>query len=699
MMAKLTYPQTRTGDHVDSYHGTPVPDPYRWLEDLNASETSVWIEAQNSLTFDYLGQLPGQREIRQRLTELWDYPKTGAPFRRGARYFQFRNSGLQNQDVLHTMQTPTDEGRIVIDPNALSEDGTTALSDLSVSWDAEWLAYAASDSGSDWRSWHIRNVASGEDLDETLKWSKFSGASWLPDNSGFYYGRYDAPAEDAEYAGANYNQRIYLHHLGTPQTEDILIYDRPDQTRWGFDPTVTDDGRYLILHVSAGTDRRNRIFYRELESDTFIELIGELEAGFEFVGNSGTVFYFRTDLDAPRGKVISIDVTHPQREAWRTLIPEGRDVLEHVSLVHDEFVIIALHDAYHQLHRYDLDGAYLGDVILPAMGSISALSGRRQDDECFFAFSTFTTPPAVCRYDFREATCTVIAKPDLPCGTESYVTEQLFVTSKDGTQVPLFVVHHRAWSKDGQNPTLLYGYGGFNIATTPSFQVARLVWLEMGGVLAVANLRGGGEYGEEWHAAGTVHNKQNVFDDFVACAEHLIESGITCTPRLAIEGRSNGGLLVGACLTQRPDLFGAALPTVGVMDMLRFHQFTIGWAWVSDYGSAENSDEFRTLHAYSPLHNTRPACYPPTLILTGDHDDRVMPAHSYKFAAALQAAQQGEAPILIRIQTNTGHGAGKPTHLLIEERADMWAFVAAALEMTVPTQWSLYAESPMNSRT
>ena len=680
-MARLVYPSTRRSDHVDDYHGTAVADPYRWLEDLNAPETADWIAAQNAVTFAYLKHIPEQKEIQERLTALWDYPKLGAPFRHGARYFQFRNTGLQNQDVLYGMESPTQDGRLLIDPNTLSADGTVALTGLAVSWDAKWIAYATSRSGSDWRSWHIRSVETGVDLSETIAWSKFADTAWLPDSSGFFYGRYEAPQEGTEYAGANYNQQVYCHRLGTEQAQDELVYHRPDQPKWGLSPVVTDDGAYLILHVSEGTDRRNRIFYKGLGDETFTELIGALEASYEFLGNTGTVFYFHTDLGAPKGKVVAIDVARPERESWRTLIPEGDDTLERVTMVHDEFVAIALHDAYHVIRRYGRDGTYLGDIALPALGSVGALNGRREDDELCFAFSSFTVPPTVYRYDFGTGACAVIYEPQVQFDAQPYVTEQVFATSKDGTQVPLFLVHRDDWHKDRQNPTLLYGYGGFNIPTTPSFQVARLVWLEMGGVLAVANLRGGGEYGEAWHRAGTVHQKQNVFDDFIACAEYLIASKVTSTPRLAIEGRSNGGLLVGACLTQRPDLFGAALPTVGVMDMLRFHEFTIGWAWVSDYGSAEDPEEFKTLYAYSPVHNVRPAVYPPTLILTGDHDDRVMPAHSYKYAAAMQAAQQGEAPILIRIQTNTGHGVGKPTALLIEERADMWAFLVHALRM------------------
>lgn len=680
-MVKLRYPETRKCDHIDNYHGMQVADPYRWLEDLNAPETQAWIEAQNELTFDYLAQIAQRDAIRERLTTLWDYPKVNAPFLRGGRYFQFRNTGLQNQDVLMVMTSPTDSGRTLIDPNQFSDDGTVALTGVSVSWDGRWVAYATSASGSDWKTWHVREVETGADLPDEIAWSKFSGAAWLPDNTGFIYGRFPVPEEGMTYADANYNQQLFLHRVGTSQSNDTLIYERPDQPKWGFHAVVTDDGAYVVVHVSEGSDRRNRVFYKKADDADFTELIGDLEAGYEFLGNTGTEFYFFSDLDAPKGKILAIDVLYPEREAWRTLVPEGDDTLEHVVMVHDEFVAVYLHDAYHQLRRYTLDGSYAGELPLPGLGAISALNGRREDDVCFYAFSSFTTPSTIYSYDFATGISTKIAEAEVAFDADLYVTEQVFVTSKDGTRVPMFITHRKDWSRNGQNPTLLYGYGGFNIATTPDFHVNRIVWLEMGGVLAVANLRGGGEYGEAWHKAGTVHQKQNVFDDFIAAAEYLIETQVTSPEKLAIEGRSNGGLLVGACLTQRPDLYGAALPTVGVMDMLRFHKFTIGWAWVSDYGSAEDPEEFRTLYAYSPVHNTRPAHYPPTLILTGDHDDRVMPAHSYKFAAALQVAQQSEAPVLIRIQTKTGHGVGKPTQLLIEERADMWAFVAEALGM------------------
>ena len=680
-MIRLCYPTTHTVEHVDDYHGTLVPDPYRWLEDLNAPETQAWIEAQNALTFSYLEQIPGREAIRARLTELWDFPRFGAPFKRGGRTFQFRNTGLQNQEVLYVLETPGDEGRVLLDPNTLSEDGTVALTGADVSWDGQWLAYAVSASGSDWKTWRVRNIETGEDLPDVVEWSKFCAASWLPDSSGFFYGRYAAPEAGMEYAGANYHKKVYLHRLDTPQGEDVLIYERPDHKEWGFYTEVTDDGRYLVLLVSQGTDRRNCVFYKTLPDGEFVELIPTFDARFNFIGNTGPEFYFLTDFDAPRGQVLAIDVEHPERQHWRTLIPEAADTLEAVTLAHGEFVARYLHDAHHQLLRFGLDGAPRGKIALPALGSLLEVHGRREDAELFYTFHSFLYPPTVYRYDFERAVSEALAAPALDFDAAAYETEQVFVTSKDGTQAPMFLVHRRDWRKDGQNPTLLYGYGGFNLAQPPVFMVWRLGGLEMGGVLAVGNIRGGAEYGEAWHEAGTVHQKQNVFDDFIACAEHLIAENVTSPPRLVIEGRSNGGLLVGACLTQRPDLFGAALPTVGVMDMLRFHKFTIGWAWVSDYGCADDPEQFRTLYAYSPLHNAHPAVYPPTLILTGDHDDRVMPAHSYKFAAALQAAQQGDAPILIRIQTRAGHGPGKPTAVLIAERADMWAFVAQALGM------------------
>lgn len=685
---KLTYPKAPTGTQVDNYHGTQVPDPYRWLEDVDSPETIAWVEAQNKLTFGYLGQIPARDKIRKRLTSLWDFNRAMTIYHRGNKYFQFRNSGLQNQDVFYVMDSPTATGKVLLDPNTLSKDGTAALNTWSVSEDGNWLAYAISRSGSDWVEWRVRNVTNGEDLHETLEWSKFSGAAWAHDNSGFYYCRYAAPAEGEVYQEANYNQTIHFHRLNTPQSEDTLVYARPDRPEWGFGPEVSNDGRYLEIPVSQGTDTRNRFFYQDLQSKgEVVELIPELEAAYYIIGNDGPVFYFQTDRDAPKGCLIAIDIKYPEKNNWKTLIPESSDTLETVTIINDKFVGIYLHDAHELIKYFSMDGNFLGEVQLPTLGSVtygyaSTLAGRRSDREMYYLFHSFAHPVTVFRYDFGSGKSEIIFKPSIKFDFSPYITRQVFATSKDGTKVPMFLVHRADLKLNGQNPTLLYGYGGFNISQTPVFAVSRLAWLDMGGVYAVAILRGGGEYGEQWHQGGMIHTKQNVFDDFTACAEWLIAEKVTSTPKLAIEGRSNGGLLVGACMTQHPDLFGACLPIVGVMDMLRFHKFTIGWGWVSDYGSSDNADEFKTLYTYSPYHKLKPGTkYPPTLITSGDHDDRVVPGHSFKFAARLQACQAGDAPTLIRIQTKAGHGPGKPTAILIEELTDIYAFLVKNLGM------------------
>ena len=574
------YPSTRKGPQVDDYHGTLVADPYRWLEDLNSPETQEWISAQNTLTYRYLEKITSRDSIKNRLTTLWNYPKAHAPFKRGGRYFQYRNNGLQNQDVLYVMDDVTHTGNLLLDPNTLSDDGTVALTAVQVSWDGTWLAYATSTSGSDWKTWHVRNIATGKDTNDFVTWSKFATVGWLPNNEGFIYACYAEPEKDTTYAGANYNQQLYLHYLGTPQKEDLLIYERPDHPKWGFDPTVTDDGRYLILHVWEGTDRRNRVFYKEIDGETFIELIPDLEASYEFIHNTGSIFYFLTDLEAQHGRIISIDVNEPNKEEGHTIIAERRDVLHHVTVAHGEFIALYLHNAYHQLKRFRLDGTYIDDIKLPTLGAVTDLYGQFEDESLCYSFSSFTYPLSVYHYNFVTDANTSLYKPSIQFDFNNYVTEQVFATSKDGTQVPMFLVYHHEMKHDGINPTLLYGYGGFNIPMTPVFSVDRLIWLEMGGVFAMANLRGGGEYGEAWHKAGAIHHKQNVFDDFISSAEYLIEQNITSTPNLAIEGRSNGGLLIGACLTQRPDLFGAALPTVGVLDMLsnsHYDQFYTGF--------------------------------------------------------------------------------------------------------------------------
>jgi len=637
-----------------------------------------------------LQDIPERNAIRERLTELWDFPRAYAPKKVNGKYFQLRNTGLQNQNVLYKMDSLNGEKTVLLDPNQLSDEGTIALTDWKLSKDGYFLAYATSDSGSDWQIWRVKEVSTNEDLPDQVEWSKFSSVAWSPDSSGFYYCGYDQPEDTETYEAVNQHQKVMYHKLGTEQSQDLLVYQRPDQPEWGFDPIISDDGNYLILEISKGTDRRNLIFLRELDSeDDFDELIPEPEATYKFVGNDGTKFYLRTNFLAPRGKLISIDVRNPGKNNWRTIIDEGQDAIESINLIFDQFIAIYLHDAYHLIKRFDLDGNHLGSIELPIIGSIfstdleSFLFAERTDDEFFFVFNSFIYPPAVFKYSFVSEESLELESPQLPFDFQQYTVEQVFVKSKDGTQVPVFLIRNKDQQKRIDDPALLYGYGGFNISLTPSFLVSRLVWLELGGTLAVANLRGGGEYGEEWHQAGSLLHKQNVFDDMIACAEYLIENGYTSREKLAIEGRSNGGLLVGACINQRPDLFGAALPAVGVMDMLRFNKFTIGWAWESDYGSPQDPEFFAVLYSYSPLHNIKPgAHYPPTLVTTADHDDRVVPGHSFKFISALQSAQAGDAPVLIRVQTKAGHGYGKPTQVLIEEYTDIIAFLIKSLDIS-----------------
>lgn len=680
-MKKPNYPPAKQINQVDDYHGTKIADPYRWLEDPDAPDSRAWIEAQNKLTFGFLEEIPARQQIKERLTKLWNYEKYGAPFKEGGRYFYFKNDGLQNQNVLYTLYSLAAEPRVLLDPNKFSADGTVALSGLAVSRDGRHLAYGLAIAGSDWQEWRVRGIETGQDFD-SIKWVKFSGASWAKDGRGFFYSRYDEPKEKTKLEDVNYFQKLYYHRLGTPQSEDVLIYERKDEKEWGFDGQVTEDGRYLIISIWQGTDPRNRVFYKDLRDKEakVIELIPQREAAFNFIGNDAGVFWFRTDLNAPRARIIAIDTSKPERSNWRELVPEAKETLEGVTLVGEHFIASYLKDARAQIKLFDLTGKLAREVALPGIGTATGFAGKRTDTETFYAFTSFTTPTTIYRYDVTTGQSTVYRQPKVGFNPSDYETKQIFYKSKDGTPVPMFITHKKGLQLDGQNPTLLYGYGGFNVSLTPAFSIANLVWMEMGGVYAQPSLRGGGEYGEDWHQAGMKLNKQNVFDDFIAAAQWLIANKYTSTPKLAISGGSNGGLLVGAALTQRPELFGAALPAVGVLDMLRFHKFTIGWAWTSDYGSPENAEEFKALYAYSPLHNLKPgAKYPPTLITTADHDDRVVPAHSFKFAAALQAAQGGEAPVLIRIETKAGHGAGKPTTKIIEEISDEWGFLVRVL--------------------
>ena len=682
--ARLDYPVTRKSDQTDDYHGVKVADPYRWLEDDNSAETKAWVEAENQVTFGYLEQIPQRAAIKQRLTELWNYERYGIPFKQGDLYFLAKTDGLQNQSVLYTMTSPEAGPRLLLDPNKLSADGTVALSGYDISDDGSLMAYGLSAAGSDWQEWKVRDVRTGADLPDLIKWVKFSGASWTKDGQGFYYSRYDEPTEAARLTKANYFHKLYYHRLGTSQAEDKLVYHRPDHKDWNFGGGVTDDGHYLIIGATQGTDPKNRVLYQDLQQagSPVVELLMDFDADYSFIDNDGPVFWFQTDLKAPRHRVIAIDITKPGRENWKELIPETAETLAGVSVVNNQFICSYLKDARSQIKIHDLNGRFVRELALPGIGSAGGFGGKRSDTETFYSFTGYTTPTTIYRQDLKTGENTVFRAPQVKFDPADYETRQVFYASKDGTRVPMFISHKKGLKLDGKNPTLLYGYGGFNISLTPGFSVANLAWMEMGGVYAVPNLRGGGEYGEEWHQAGTKLRKQNVFDDFIAAAEWLIANRYTSSKKLAIEGRSNGGLLVGACLTQRPELYGATLPGVGVMDMLRFHKFTIGWAWTSDYGSSEHADEFRALYAYSPLHNIKPGTkYPPTLITTADHDDRVVPAHSFKFAATLQAAQAGSAPTLIRIETKAGHGAGKPTAKQIEETSDKWAFLVHALKM------------------
>ncbi|WP_193199568.1 prolyl oligopeptidase family serine peptidase [Nostoc sp. MG11] len=683
---RLTYPSCRQSNQADNYHGTLVSDPYRWLEDPDSEETKAWIEAQNKVTFAYLSEITAREKIQQRLTKLWDYEKYGIPFKEGDRYFYFKNDGLQNQSVLYTLETLDSEPRVLLDPNKLSEDGTVALAGLSISEDGKLLAYGLSTSGSDWQEWKVRDVETSEDLQDQLNWIKFSGASWTHDHKGFFYSRYDEPNKKTKLEDVNYYQKLYYHQLGTPQSEDVLIYHRPDQKEWGFSGDVTEDGRYLIISVWLGTDPKNLVFYKDLTNPSaeVIELVNQFEADYSFIDNDDSVFYFRTDLNAPRGRVIAIDSNNPASENWQEIIPQSAETLESVGILNNQFVADYLQDAYTQIKVFDLKGAFIREVELPGIGSAGGFGGKRNDTETFYSFTSFTIPGIIYRYNMVTGKSEVFRQPNVDFNPDDYETKQVFYHSKDNTRVPMFITHKKSIQLDGNNPTYLYAYGGFNASMTPGFSVSLLVWMEMGGIHAMPNIRGGGEYGEEWHQAGMKEKKQNVFDDFITAAEWLIANKYTKPAKLAIAGGSNGGLLVGACMTQRPDLFGAALPAVGVMDMLRFHKFTIGWAWTSEYGSPDDPEEFKTLYAYSPLHNIKPdQAYPATLITTADHDDRVVPAHSFKFAATLQAAQAGDAPVLIRIETKAGHGAGKPTTKIIEEAADKWAFLIRTLDVNV----------------
>jgi len=678
------YPEARTVDVVDDYHGTPVADPYRWMEEPDTEELRAWIDAENELTHGWLGRGSDRRRIRDRLEELWNYERFGMPKLEGGKYYFFRNSGLEDQAPLYVADALDAEPRVVLDPNTLSADGTVALADTWFSPDGRYMGYSLAEAGSDWKTLHVRDTQSGEDLPaDVIRGVKFGTGSWNAEGSGFYYARLPIPEEGAELTAANESPRVFYHSLGTAQAEDVLVYERPDQPTWSLYPGVTEDGRYLLIYAFKVGSKQNAIFVKDLQVDGEVKQLLDFETRTYMLGNDGPVFYAVTDKDAPRRRVVTFDVREPGYDKWTELIPEGKQAIEEVSLIGDRFFVNRLRLAQSRVTIHTLDGKEERTLELPGPGTVWGLEGRRKDPETFFAFSSYTYPTTIYRYGIEDAAVSLFRKPKVDFDPAKFVTRQVAYASKDGTDVTMFISHRRGLMLDGKNPALLYGYGGFDNSETPYFSVANLVWMEMGGVYCVANLRGGGEYGKEWHEAGMLKKKQNVFDDFIAAAESLCANKYTSPGKLAIMGGSNGGLLVGAVLNQRPDLFGAALPAVGVMDMLRYHRFTVGKYWVSEYGSAEDPEMFPTLFAYSPYHNIRKQDYPAVLVTTADHDDRVVPAHSFKYTARLQAEQQGTAPVLIRVETRAGHGAGTPTSKRIDLVADQWTFLARALRMKV----------------
>jgi prolyl oligopeptidase len=684
------YPAAARGDHVDVYHGTKVPDPYRWLEDLDSPPTTAWVRAQNELTFGFLAALPQRPHFRERLTALWNYPRIGIPTKEGGRYFFSKNTGLQNQAVFHVQENLRAEPRVLIDPNVLAKDGTVALTSARPSSDGRWVAYGTAAAGSDWNEFRVRSVDTGEDTADVIRWVKFSALGWTKDNRGFFYSRYPAPEVDVG-TGKTFsklsNQRMYYHRLGTAQSEDQLIHEVPHEPQWFVRGTTTEDGRYAIIYISRGSSFENLIRFVNLGDPLapnvgapVESLVEQWEAEYNVIGNDGPVFYVLTNYDAPRKKLVAIDTRSRARTEWKTLIPEGTDVIDTVDIIGGRFVVKSMHDASSRLAVYAKDGTALGTIALPGLGTVASVSGREDENEFFYNFMSFATPATNFRHDVATNKGEIFQAPKVAFNPADFETKQIFYQSKDGTRVPMFIAHKKGLKLDGTTPTVMHGYGGFDISQTPSFSVTMLTWMEAGGVYALPNLRGGGEYGRAWHDAGTKERKQNVFDDFIAAAEWLFANKYTSPSKLVLSGGSNGGLLVGAVINQRPDICRVAWPAVGVMDMLRFHKFTVGYAWTSDYGSSDDAAGFKYLSAYSPLHNIKSRQdYPAVLITTADHDDRVHPAHSFKYAAAMQAAVAKDLknrPVLIRIETKAGHGAGKPTTKMIEEAADKLAFAA-----------------------
>jgi prolyl oligopeptidase len=682
----LKYPPTKRVEQYDVYHGVKVLDPYRWLEDdvRVSKEVAKWVQAENKVTETYLESIPERETIRQRLTELWNFERYSAPVKGGNKYFFTKNDGLQNQSVLYVQDKLGGKPRMLLNPNDWSKDGTVALGSMAVSDDGRYIAYAVNEAGSDWATWNVLEVATGKKFRDELKWTKWTAADWTPDDQGFFYVRYPEPKKGEKFQGLVFDAKLCYHKVGKTQADDKIVYERPDHPDWGFAPAVSEDGQYLIISIKVGTDPRYRIVYQDLKAKEAkaVDLIDNFDQKYAFVGNDGPVLYFHTDLAAPRSRVIAIDLRQPEPAHYREIIPQAADNLVAVNMIGNQFVCTYLKDARTQVKIFDIAGKFAREVTFPTLGSAGGFAGKRHDNETFYTFSSFATPPSIFRYDMATGASSLFRRAEVKFHSDDYEVKQVFYPGKDGTKIPMFLTCKKGTKLDGKNPTLLYGYGGFNIPLTPAFSISKLQWCEMGGVYAQANIRGGGEYGREWHEAAIKTKRQVAYDDFIAAAEWLIANKYTQTPKLAIQGGSNGGLLVGACMCQRPELFGACLPAVGVMDMLRFHKFTAGRYWVDDYGSADNAEEFKALFKISPYHNLKKGTkYPATLVTTADTDDRVVPSHSFKFIAQLQYCQTGTAPVLARIETRAGHGAGRPITKTIEESADQWAFLVKNLEM------------------
>ena len=671
----LQYPKAAKDGTVDEYFGEKVSDPYRWLENDTSAQTAAWVEAENKVTNAYLQKIPFREKLLKRLTELSSYERIGAPFKQNGKWYFYRNDGLQNQYVIYVKDQLDGEPRVFLDPNKLSTDGTVALKSLDFSHNGRWAAYAISRSGSDWQEFFVIDLATGELTDDHIEWAKFSDASWQGD--GFYYSAYDRPTEGKEFSNVNAGHKIYYHKIGTPQSDDVLFYQNPTEPKRFYDVEVNEDETLMYLYES-GAGAGNNLYVRDLRQKDalFIQMTNDMDYLYSPLYDDGDRMYFFTNFGAPKGRIMTADIHQPGVNDWQELVPEQKNVLSGASVIGRQLVLTYSQDASDHAFIYGLDGKLRHEVKLPMVGSVD-FTGKEKEPECFYSFTSFTQPGTVYRYDLSANTSTLYQQPQVKFRLQDYESRQLFFESKDGTRVPMFITYKKGMKLDGKNPVFLYGYGGFNISLGPAFSALRIPFLEKGGIYAQVNLRGGNEYGEEWHQAGTKLQKQNVFDDFISAAEYLIREGYTSKERLAIVGGSNGGLLVGACMTQRPDLFKVAIPQVGVMDMLRYHKFTIGWNWASDYGTSDDSKEmFEYLKGYSPLHNLKPGtAYPATLVTTADHDDRVVPAHSFKFAATLQECHKGPNPVLIRIDTKAGHGGGKPLAKVLEEQADIYSFI------------------------